>query len=136
MPRRSWEPTDRERTQIEAMASYGIPRDRIAELIGVDEKTLLKHCRRELDIGATKVQAEVGGLLVGSILGRQSTEKDAPPIITDGRARAALLMFYCKTRMGWRETSNHQLIDKDGKPVSLPPIVILPDNGRDSPDGD
>ena len=60
MARPKFEPTLEHRRSVEAMAAYGIDEVKIARIIGVDPKTLRKHFRYELDIGATKANAAVG----------------------------------------------------------------------------
>jgi uncharacterized protein YjcR len=45
------------------MAAYGIPEADIAKVLGIDAKTLRKWCREELDLGATKANAQVAGFL-------------------------------------------------------------------------
>lgn len=44
--------TERDRKTMQAMASYGVPQDEIAFVIGVEPKTLRKHYYRELAIAA------------------------------------------------------------------------------------
>jgi hypothetical protein len=50
-----FQPTDKDRESVEAMAGYGMPQADIARLIGphgIDPKTLREHFRKELDRGA------------------------------------------------------------------------------------
>jgi hypothetical protein len=130
--RKQWQPTDRDRRQVEAMCGYGIPIAQIASLLDVDHDTLAKHCHREIATGATKVHAQMGQLLVTSILARQPPGEDAVPIITDEKVRGTLLMFYCKTKLGYKDVSGLELTGKDGAPLATGNVVLyLPDNGRD-----
>jgi hypothetical protein len=50
-----FEPTDDERKTVELMCAVGIPHEGIAVVIrdGIDDKTLRKHFRRELDTAKT-----------------------------------------------------------------------------------
>jgi hypothetical protein len=62
MPRPRFEPTAEQRKTVEAMAAYGLREDQIASTIGpkgIDPKTLRKHFRRELLLGATKANSKV-----------------------------------------------------------------------------
>jgi hypothetical protein len=66
MSRRAHDPDAVQRRQVEAMAAYGIPEADIARVVGVDPKTLRKHYRDELDLGAVKANAQVAGFLFNS----------------------------------------------------------------------
>ena len=75
---------------VEQMSAVGIPQDSIARVLrdGIDEKTLRKHFRQELDTAATKANAKVAGTLYNKALSGDTT--------------AAI--WWSKTRMGWKET--------------------------------
>src|SRR5688572_31405476 len=81
------------RRQVEAMAAYGIPETDIARVIGIDPKTLRKHYRDELDMGATKANAQVAGYLFNAA--------------KNGHVTAQI--FWLKTRARWKETP-HELV--------------------------
>src|SRR5215472_11022650 len=117
--RKRWQPTDRDRREVETMAGYGITHEDIARLLEVDAETLKKHCRRELDTGATRVHRQMGQLLVATILARQPQGENAVPIIHDENARSRLLMFYMKTRMGWKDTTIHEHRGDKENPVEV-----------------
>jgi len=125
MGRRAHQPDPGLRRQVEAMAAYGIPEDDIARVVTIDPKTLRKHYRDELDMGATKANAQVAGFLFNSA--------------RNGNVSAQI--FWLKTRAGWKETpSEHrhtgafgtfdvrELSDEAlekivfGAPVNLPPM--------------
>jgi hypothetical protein len=122
--RRFFEPTDRQRGQVEAMARYGIPQLEIARAIGITQPTLHRHFREELDTGATKANTQVGEVLFATIIG--STIPGRTPI-TDGRARVAAAIFWAKTRMNWRETTVHQHTGKDGDSIKIDARATLSD---------
>src|SRR5437588_5773594 len=63
MGRRAHQPDPCQRRQVEAMAAYGIPESNIARVVSIDPKTLRKYYREELDLGATKANAQVAGFL-------------------------------------------------------------------------
>lgn len=84
-------PDTTSRRQVEAMAAYGVPEADIARVIGIDPKTLRRHYRDELDLGATKATAKVAEFLF-----RKAT--------TEGHQCVTAAIFWMKTRGGWRET--------------------------------
>jgi hypothetical protein len=88
MGRRAHKPDPAQRKQVEAMAAYGIPEIDIAAVLGVDPKTLRKHYRDELDLGATKANAQVASYLFNAA--------------RNGNVTAQI--FWLKTRARWRET--------------------------------
>src|SRR4029434_8526159 len=74
--------------QVETLAAYGIPETDIAQVVGVDPKTLRKHYREELDLGETKANAQVAGFLFNAARSGNVTAQ----------------IFWLKTRARWRET--------------------------------
>ena len=116
MSRRAFNPAAEQRGNVEAMIGYGIPKAEICNLIKNPEtgkpsdlETLRKHFAAEIATGATKVKSLVGNRIVASILGRDGG-------LTGERARAALAVFFAKTRMGWEENVGNEHPNKDGKP--------------------
>ena len=90
----TFEPTDDERKLVEQMTAVGIPQESIALVIrdGIDDKTLRKHFRRELDTAKIRANAKIGGTLFNKAMAGDTT--------------AAI--FWAKTQMGWKETSVHE----------------------------
>ena len=86
-----FKPTEEERRFVGQMSAVGIPQESIALVIrkGIDEKTLRKHFRRELDTAAIKANAKIGGTLYNKAI--------------NGDTTAAI--WWSKTRMGWKEKS-------------------------------
>jgi len=84
-----FKPTDEERKLVEQMTSVGIPQVSQCLVIrdGIDDKTLRKYFRRELDTAATKANAKVAGTLYNKAM--------------DGDTTA--LIWWTKTRMRWSE---------------------------------
>ena len=80
-------PDPAQRRQVEALAAYGIPAADIARTLGVDAKTLRKHYRDELDLGATKANAQVAGYLFTAAKSGNVTAQ----------------IFWLKTRARWKE---------------------------------
>jgi hypothetical protein len=81
-------PDDRSRQMVEVLSGFGIPQDKIADVIGVDGKTLRKHYAREVQRGAATVEAK----LVGNLLKLAGG--------SDGTALKAIT-FALQCRFGW-----------------------------------
>ena len=90
--RPAYEPSDKDRRIVEMMAGWAIPEHRIANVIGIDPKTLRKHYRTELDVGHSKLEAQLAQNLLR---------------IAQGHDRQALIatIFALKTRFGWMEAT-------------------------------
>ena len=107
------QPTDKTRAEIIALRSYGVHIKEVAAYIGMDDKTLYKYYREELENSAIKANANVGKFLYqaasGQALATGATHSDC--------VRAA--MFWAKTRMGWKETNVQEVTGANGDPISL-----------------
>ncbi|HNN29853.1 MAG TPA: helix-turn-helix domain-containing protein [Agitococcus sp.] len=105
------QPTEKTRAEIVALRSYGVPIKEVAAYIGIDDKTLYKYYKDELDNSAIKANANVGKFLYqaasGQALTTGATYSDC--------VRAA--MFWAKTRMGWKETNVQEHTGANGKPL-------------------
>ncbi len=75
---------------VEALAGFAIPQAKIADVLDIDQKTLLKHYDREVQRGAAKVEAN----LVGNLLRLAGG--------SDGTALKAI-MFALTCRFGWSQ---------------------------------
>jgi hypothetical protein len=80
--------------------------------------TLRKHFRKEIDQGASNLNARIGNFMVSTILGQKLPEEAVKQglvtPITNEHARASLLELHAAARMGWRKTAVHQHEGKDG----------------------
>lgn len=101
--RPGFEPTDNERKQVEALSGYGVPQDKIANLIrdGIDKVTLLKHFRAELDRGLAKADAKIAETLFQQAVG----------------GNISALIFWAKSRMGWSEKT-HVDVTTNGESIN------------------
>lgn len=86
------------------MAGVGVPEEDIARVLKVDPKTLRKHCRDELDLGAIKANAKVSRSLYDKAIG------DGPGAVTAG-------IWWEKTRQGRKETNITRHQGPNGGPV-------------------
>jgi len=84
-----FQPTDKERQQVESMSGFGVPYEQIAALIrhGIDDETLVKHFKKELTLGKAKANQQIGQTLFQKAQGGDTT--------------AAI--FWAKTQMRWAE---------------------------------
>jgi len=119
------QPTDKTRAEIIALRSYGVPIKEVAAYIGIDDKTLYKYYREELENSAIKANANVGKFLYqaasGQALTTGATYSDC--------VRAA--MFWAKTRMGWKETNVQEHTGKDGTALQAPVFSFQPVKPKD-----
>ena len=83
-------PDDDKRSTVESMAGFGIPQRDIALVLRIDVMTLTKYYRDELDRGAAVANTKVAQNLFRIACG-------------EGREAVTAAIFWCKTRMGWRE---------------------------------
>jgi len=100
------EPTDATRQAVQLHSTVGTPQDVIADILGIDAKTLRKHYREELDQASAKANATVGGALFNKAKNGDT----------------AAMIFWMKTRAGWRERQDFNHISEDG---SMTPTTIV-----------
>ena len=82
-------PTDDQRRLVEHYCSIGYTQDQIAALMDISDVTLRRYYEKELKNGALKVNAQVGGKLFQKAMSGDT----------------ASLIFWAKTRMGWKEST-------------------------------
>jgi len=113
-----WEPTPEERRLVEHYAAIGYTQEQIAALLDKSPDSLQRHCRRELDLGALTVNAKIGGKLFQKAMAGDT----------------ASLIFWAKTRMGWKEVSVQEQTGADGGAIKhdhqidltgAPPEVVV-----------
>ncbi len=98
-----FEPKDEQRRTVRAMSGYGVPHEDIATVLGIDDKTLRKHFRRELDTAHVEATAKVAQSLF--------------QMATSGNTAAAI--FWMKARAGWSERVRAELVGADGGPIQV-----------------
>ena len=106
MPRQQHKPTSDQRQLVQIHATIGTQQDVIASIIGIDAKTLRKHYREELDLASAQANARIGGALYNKALGGDTTA----------------MIFWMKTRAGWREKTDLNHVSDDG---SMTPTTII-----------
>ncbi|WP_342030859.1 RNA polymerase subunit sigma-70 [Rhizobium phaseoli] len=81
-------PSDFGRHLVVVLAGQAIPQSEIARVLDVDGKTLRRHYRRELNVGAAKLEAA----LIGHVLRLAAGDDDVA-------LRAIIFLLRC--RFGW-----------------------------------
>ena len=94
-------PTDEQKRLVESTSGLGLPHEQIAILVGIDEKTLRKHYRTELDIGRAKANSQIAKTLYSKAVSGDTTS----------------LIWWTKSQMRWSETVKQELTGSDGAPL-------------------
>lgn len=103
MSRKEFEPSPAQRQLVELHTAIGTPQEVLAKIIGIDAKTLRKHFREELDTAQAKANAAIGGSLFNKAKGGDT----------------AAMIFWMKTRAGWRETGPDQTGDEEAQSMTV-----------------
>lgn len=103
--RPAFEPTEKDRKEVEALSGIGLPQDQIATLIGggISIDTLRKHFEAELLAGKAKANSQVAKTLFQKA--------------TSGDTTAAI--WWTKTQMKWAETQKHQISGDAENPLKV-----------------
>jgi len=103
MGRPPHEPTEQTRLQVKTLAAVGIRHEDIAAKLGITADTLTKYYRKELDDGRVDANAQIGKSL-----------------FEQARAgNTAAMIFWLKTRAGWKETNVHEVSGLDGQALEV-----------------
>ena len=98
--------TDESKRMVESTSGLGLPHEQIAILVGIDDKTLRKHYRTELDMGKAKANGQIAKTLFSKATGGDTTA----------------LIWWTKTQLKWAETQKHELTGADGAPLEFAKI--------------
>jgi hypothetical protein len=101
-------PTVKNKNKVKKHVMVGTPQELIADIIGIDAKTLRKYYREELDQALAIANSEVGGVLY-----RKAMKGDPASVI-----------WWEKTRSGKREAREGD--DNDGKPPNVTVNIVNP----------
>jgi len=91
-------PTDATRQTVQLHTTVGTTQADIARVLDIDEKTLRKYYRDELDLAKAKANATIGGALFNRA---KSGDTSA-------------MIFWMKTQAGWREKTDINHTSEDG----------------------
>jgi predicted transcriptional regulator len=95
----------------EAMSGYGMPHAQIALQLGICEGTLRKHYSEELARGVPKANSQIAQAMFKKAINGDST----------------LLIWWSKTRMGWKETSALEVTGANGGPLQHQHTTLTPE---------
>lgn len=110
-----FEPSAKDRLYVRSMSAAGIPQEKIAQCLGIGDKTLRKHFPDELNNAESELVSDAVKYLARAIKG---------DICKEGVTAA---IFIAKTRGGWRETG---AIDTKPEPLEPSTVVIKPAKGE------
>ena len=102
-------PTDATRQTVQLHTMVGTTQADIARVLNIDEKTLRKYYRDELDLAKAKANATIGGALFN-----QAKSGDTSAMI-----------FWMKTQAGWRERKDINHTSDDGSMSPKPAITAV-----------
>jgi len=106
-----YSPAEKDRSMVKTMCGFGIPQADIATVLKIDEKTLRKHFREELDTGTITANTAMAQNLYKKAMG-------------DGPAAVTATIFWLKCRAGWRDVSP---MEDPEKGLTIKVIGGLPD---------
>lgn len=93
------EPTLETRKLVESSSGLGLPHESIAVLVGIDDKTLRKYYRAELDMGKAKANGQIAKTLFSKAVAGDTTS----------------LIWWTKSQMRWSETVKNEVTGADGE---------------------
>ena len=100
-------PTDATRETVQLHTTVGTTQADIARVLDIDEKTLRKYYRDELDLAKAEANATIGGALF-----KRAKSGDTTAMI-----------FWMKTQAGWRERTDINHTSEDGTMTPRPSIT-------------
>lgn len=95
------QPTEETKRLVESSSGLGLPHEMIAALVGIDDKTLRKWYRTELDQGKAKASGQIAKTLYNKAIGGDTTA----------------LIWWTKSQLRWSETVKQELTGQDGAPL-------------------
>lgn len=95
------QPTDENKRLVESSSGLGLPHEMIAALVGIDDKTLRKWYRTELDQGKAKAGGQIAKTLYNKAISGDTTA----------------LIWWTKSQLRWSETVKQELTGQDGAPL-------------------
>jgi hypothetical protein len=105
-------PTDESRKLVESTSGLGLPHEQIAILVGIDDKTLRKYYRTELDLGKAKANGQIAKTLFSKAIAGDTTS----------------LIWWTKAQMRWSETVKQEVTGADGDPLQTIQVTFVKPN--------
>jgi predicted transcriptional regulator len=103
IPQEAHQPTEETKKLVESTSGLGLPHEQIAILVGIDDKTLRKYYRAELDMGKAKANGQIAKTLFSKA--------------TSGDTTA--LIWWTKTQMRWAETVKQEITGAEGQDLVI-----------------
>ncbi len=100
-------PTEENRRLVKMLAAVGARVDDIGTKLGISHDTVLKYYRQELEEGRIDANAQVAQTLF------QQAKS----------GNTAAMIFWMKTRAGWKEKTTHELVGADGGPIQSATVL-------------
>lgn len=112
---------------VYSYAAYGATNDDIAAILGMNEKTVVKHFEEELKSGRATAKNTIAERLYNIAIGKKAMIDRATGEIVSVEVKPNLsaLIFLAKTRLGWKETA----VLENNVQVQTGVKIYLPDNG-------
>jgi hypothetical protein len=107
MSRNPHEPSRESRQLVQLHATVGTAQSVIADILGIDDKTLRKHYREELDQSLAKANATIGGALFNKAKAGDTTA----------------MIFWMKTQGRWKERQEVDHTSSDGSMTPKPTVI-------------
>ena len=101
IPQEAHKPTPEMQKLVESTSGLGLPHEQIAILVGIDDKTLRKYYRNELDMGKAKANGQIAKTLF-----QKATAGDTTSLI-----------WWTKAQMRWSETVKQEVTGSNGEPL-------------------
>ena len=118
-------PQPKEQVYVEVLIANGVSLACIAEMLGIDKKTLKRAFRNELEIGHERIKARISGAVAKAAM--------------SGHIGAAKFWLVMRGGEEWRlpkgDTAAAALNDTENG-ASDPWVIMMPPNGRDKPERD
>lgn len=111
-PQQPHEPTAETRKLVESTSGLGLPHEQIAILVGIDDKTLRKHYRQELDLGKAKANGQIAKTLFNKAMSGDTTS----------------LIWWTKAQLRWSETVKQEVTGADGEPLQGIQVTFVKPN--------
>lgn len=112
------EPTIKNRNEVSALKSFGVPEEEIAAFVGIPLDELQEIYRLELETSSSKANAEVGRFLFSLASGRALKEG------ASYSECSKVAMFWARSRMNWREGKDFDFLS-GGKRIHYPTEIHL-----------
>ena len=106
------EPSAESRKLVESTSGLGLPHEQIAILVGIDDKTLRKHYRQELDLGKAKANGQIAKTLFNKAMSGDTTS----------------LIWWTKAQLRWSETVKQEVTGADGEPLQGIQVTFVKPN--------